>query len=156
MKVTLILIGKTVNNHLVACIKDYRERLGHYLQFDIKTLPAPKHTKSLTEEQQKETEGQSMLKEIKPSDYVILLDERGKEYRSTEFAAWLEKRQNAARNVVFIIGGPYGFSKEVYGRCNEMLSLSKMTFSHEMVRVFFIEQLYRACTILRGEHYHHE
>ncbi len=156
MKVKLILIGKTVNKHFEACIDDYRARLAHYLQFEIRVLPAPKNTKALSEDQQKEMEGRSIINSLKTSDYVVLLDERGKEYRSVEFASWLGKKMNAARNLVLVIGGPYGFSKQVYDRSDEMISLSKMTFSHEMVRLFCVEQIYRACTILRGEHYHHE
>ena len=111
---------------------------------------------SMTEEQQKQAEGELILKQLQPSDTVVLLDEHGKEYRSIEFAHWLEQKRNTARRLIFIIGGPYGFSKEVYQRANEQVSLSKMTFSHQMIRLTFTEQIYRACTIIKGEPYHHE
>ena len=126
------------------------------MPFTIKVLPELKSTKSLTEEQQKSKEGEMILKVVSPSDDVVLLDEHGAEYRSIEFASWLEKKRNSGRNIVFIIGGPYGFSPDVYKRANGKISLSKMTFSHQMVRLIFTEQLYRACTIIRGESYHHE
>ena len=108
------------------------------------------------EAQQKTTEGELILKQIQPSDTVVLLDEHGKEFRSIEFAKWLEQKRNTARRLVFVVGGPYGFSPEVYARANEQLSLSKMTFSHQMIRLVFTEQIYRACTIIKGEPYHHE
>ena len=156
MKTTLILVGKTVNKHFIAGINDYVERIGHYMPFDIVTIPELKNTKKLTEQQQKTAEGELILKQLQPSDTVVLLDEHGKEMRSIEFAAWTEKKQLTARRLVYVIGGPYGFAEEVYKRANEMMSLSRMTFSHQMVRLIFVEQLYRACTILRGEPYHHE
>lgn len=156
MKTVLILVGKTVNKHLVACISDYAERISHYIPFEIVTIPELKNTKSLSEEQQKKTEGELILKQIQPSDTVVLLDEHGRELRSVEYARWLSQRQQTVRRLVFVIGGPYGFSSEVYDRANEKLSLSKMTFSHQMVRLIFAEQLYRACTIIKGEPYHHE
>jgi len=156
MKTILIQVGKTVNKLFIAGINDYVERISHYMPFEIVTIPELKNTKNLSEEQQKEAEGELILHQLQPSDTVVLLDEHGKEYRSIEFARWLEQKRNTARRLVFIIGGPYGFSPAVYARANEQLSLSKMTFSHQMIRLTFTEQVYRACTIIRGEPYHHE
>ncbi|EFB93499.1 MAG: 23S rRNA (pseudouridine(1915)-N(3))-methyltransferase RlmH [Prevotella bivia] len=156
MKTILILVGKTTNKIFQTGINDYTERIGHYIPFNITTIPELKNTKSLSEEQQKQKEGELILKEILSSDTVVLLDERGKDFRSIEYAEWLRQRQATARRLVFVIGGPYGFSKDVYDRANEKISLSKMTFSHQMVRLIFTEQLYRACTIIKGEPYHHE
>ena len=156
MKTELLLVGKTVNKHFIGGINDYVERTNHYMPFNITIIPELKNTKALTEEQQKEREGDLILQKLQSSDTVVLLDEHGKELRSIEFADWLQRKQNTARRLVFIIGGPYGFSKAVYERANEKLSLSKMTFSHQMVRLIFCEQIYRACTIIRGEPYHHE
>ena len=156
MKTELILVGKTVNKHFVAGINDYVERIGHYMPFSITTIPELKNTKTLTEQQQKDKEGELILKQIQPSDTVVLLDEHGKEFRSIELASWLEHQQQVARRLVFVIGGPYGFSQDVYARANDKLSLSKMTFSHQMVRLIFTEAIYRACTIIKGEPYHHE
>lgn len=156
MKTELILVGKTVNKHFVAGIKDYVERIGHYMPFNITVIPELKNTKSLSEEQQKEREGEMILKLVQPADTVVLMDEHGQEFRSVEFAQWLQKKQNTARRLMFVIGGPYGFSDAVYARANEKISLSRMTFSHQMVRLIFTEQIYRACTIIKGEPYHHE
>ena len=156
MKTILIQVSKTINKHFVAGINDYVDRISHYMPFEVVTIPELKNTKNLSEEQQKETEGELILRQLQPSDTVILLDEHGKEYRSIEFARWLEQKRNTARRLVFIIGGPYGFSPAVYARANEQLSLSKMTFSHQMIRLTFTEQVYRACTIIKGEPYHHE
>ena len=156
MKTILILVGKTTNKIFQTGINDYTERIGHNIPFNITTIPELKNTKSLSEEQQKQKEGELILKEILSSDTVVLLDERGKDFRSIEYAEWLRQRQATARRLVFVIGGPYGFSKDVYDRANEKISLSKMTFSHQMVRLIFTEQLYRACTIIKGEPYHHE
>ena len=156
MKVTLILVGKTTDKHFDAGINDYAGRIKHYLPFEICIIPELKNTKSLSEEQQKEKEGELILKLLTSSDTVVLLDEHGKEMRSIEYAQWLQKKQAAAKRLVFIIGGPYGFSPAVYARADEKISLSKMTFSHQMVRLIFTEQLYRACTIIKGEPYHHE
>ena len=156
MKTILILVGKTADEHFQAGISDYAGRITHYMPFDIVTIPELRQTKSLSEEQQKTAEGELILKQIQPSDTVVLLDEHGKELRSVDFARWLAQKQQTARRLVFVIGGPYGFSPEVYDRANEQLSLSKMTFSHQMVRLIFTEQLYRACTIIKGEPYHHE
>ena len=156
MKTELILVGKTVNKHFNAGINDYVERIGHYMPFSITTIPELKNTKNLSESQQKEREGELILKQIQPTDTVVLLDEHGKEVRSIEFADWIQKKQNTARRLIFVIGGPYGFSNDVYERANEKISLSQMTFSHQMVRLIFTEQIYRACTIIKGEPYHHE
>ena len=156
MKTILILVGKTADKHFQAGISDYAGRITHYMPFDIVTIPELRQTKSLSEEQQKTAEGELILKQIQPSDTVVLLDEHGKELRSVDFARWLSQKQQTARRLVFVIGGPYGFSPEDYDRANEQLSLSKMTFSHQMVRLIFTEQLYRACTIIKGEPYHHE
>ncbi len=156
MKTELILVGKTANKHFVAGINDYMERISHYMPFSITVVPELKNTKSLSEEQQKEREGELIMKLIQPSDTVVLLDEHGQEFRSVEFAKWIEKMQQTVRRLVFIIGGPYGFSNAVYDRANTKISLSRMTFSHQMVRLIFTEQLYRACTIIKGEPYHHE
>ena len=156
MKVTLILVGKTTDKHFDAGINDYADRIKHYLPFEITIIPELKNTKSLSEEQQKEKEGEQILKLLTSSDTVVLLDEHGKEMRSLEYAQWLQKKQATAKRLVFVIGGPYGFSPAVYSRADEKISLSKMTFSHQMVRLIFTEQLYRACTIIKGEPYHHE
>ncbi len=156
MKTSLILIGKTNNKHFQAGIDDYISRISHYMPFSLVTIPDIKNTKSLTEAQQKEKEGELILKQLSPSDTLVLLDEHGKELRSIELAAWLEKKQVSTNRLMLCIGGPYGFSKAVYDRADEMLSLSKMTFSHQMVRLILTEQIYRACTIIKGEPYHHE
>ena len=156
MKTELILVGKTTDKHFAAGIGNYASRIAHYMPFNISVIPELRNTKSLTPEQQKQAEGELILKQIQPADTVVLLDEHGKELRSTELAAWLEQKRNTSRRLVFVIGGPYGFSPAVYQRANEQLSLSKLTFSHQMVRLVFTEQLYRACTIIRGEPYHHE
>ena len=156
MKTLLILVGKTTDRHFQAGIADYTERICHYMPFELVTIPELKNTKSLSEDQQKTAEGEQILKLIQPSDTVVLLDEHGRELRSIEFARWLEQKRNTARRLIFIIGGPYGFSPAVYARANEQLSLSKMTFSHQMIRLVFTEQVYRACTIIKGEPYHHE
>ena len=156
MKTILILVGKTNDKHFAAGISEYASRISHYMPFDIVTIPELKNTKSLSEEQQKTMEGELIMKQLQVSDTVVLLDEHGKERRSMEYARWLEQRSMNARRLVFVIGGPYGFSPEVYQRADEKLSLSLMTFSHQMVRLIFTEQLYRACTIIKGEPYHHE
>ena len=140
----------------MACINDYVERIGHYMPFSITTIPELKNAKSLSEDQQKEREGELIMKQLQASDTVVLLDEHGTQMRSIEFASWLQKMQSSARRLVFVIGGPYGFSPALYQRANQKISLSPMTFSHQMVRLVFTEQIYRACTILKGEPYHHE
>lgn len=156
MKIKLIMIGKTTGDLYIDAIDDYTNRIKHYNNFSIHVIPGLKNTKKLSQEQQKQAEGELILKELTAQDTVILLDERGKEYCSMEFAKWLENKQLTAQNIVFVIGGPYGFSDNIYKRANEKISLSKMTFSHQMVRLIFVEQLYRACTIIKGESYHHE
>ena len=157
MKVALVLVGKTVNKHFVELIDEYAGRVKHYIGFDIITIPELKNTKSLSVDQQKQQEGELILKQMQAGDHVVLLDEHGKEFRSVEFSSYMEqKMQTVNKRLVFVIGGPYGFSPDVYGRANEKISLSKMTFSHQMVRLIFVEQLYRAMTIMRGEPYHHE
>ncbi|MDD7272532.1 MAG: 23S rRNA (pseudouridine(1915)-N(3))-methyltransferase RlmH [Prevotella sp.] len=156
MKVTLLLVGKTQNKLFQEAINDYVGRIEHYLPFNIVTIADLKNTKNLSEQQQKDAEGAMILKEIQSADTVVLLDEHGKEFRSVDYAQWLQKKQNTAKRLVFVIGGAYGFSEAVYKRANEKISLSKMTFSHQMVRLIFTEQLYRACTIIKGEPYHHE
>ena len=156
MKTLLLQVGKTVNKHFTAGVDDYVERISHYMPFDMVTIPELKNTKNLTEEQQKHAEGELILKQLQTTDTVVLLDEHGMELRSIEFARWIAQKQQTARRLIFIIGGPYGFSPAVYQRANEQLSLSKMTFSHQMIRLIFVEQIYRACTIIKGEPYHHE
>lgn len=152
----LILVGKTTDKHFQAGIADYVERIGHYMPFDVVTVPELKNTKNLSEDQQKQAEGELILKLLQPSDTVVLLDEHGREFRSVDFASWLQQKRNTVRRLVFVVGGPYGFSPAVYGRANEQVSLSKMTFSHQMIRLVFTEQIYRVCTIIKGEPYHHE
>ena len=157
MKITLLAIGKTNAKYLQEVTEQYIKRLSHYIPFEFKILPDVKTTKGLTQEKQKEMEGQMFLGAIQPGDVVVLLDEKGKEMTSREFSTYLDKKMvTVAKNLIFVIGGPYGFSQEMYNRANEKLSLSKMTFSHEMIRLFFIEQIYRAMTILKGEPYHHD
>ena len=156
MKTELIVVGKTTNKHFIAAINDYLERIGHYMPFSVTVIPELRNAKSLSQQQQKDKEGEAILRLLQPSDTVVLLDERGKEPRSIELADCLQRQQQTARRLVFIIGGPYGFSQQVYSRADSMLSLSRMTFSHQMVRLIFVEQLYRACTIIKGEPYHHE
>lgn len=157
MKATLLVVGKTVNKQFVELIDDYCSRLKHYVSFDLQVIPDLKNTKNLSEMQQKTMEGEMIVKALQPGDVVVLLDEHGKEFRSVEFSHWMEnKMQTVSKRLVFIIGGPYGFSDEVYAVAREKISLSKMTFSHQMIRLIFVEQLYRAMTIMRGEPYHHE
>lgn len=156
MKTELIVVGRTVSKHFAAAIDDYAARIGHYMPFSMTVIPELKNTKKLSEEQQKQAEGELILKQLQSQDTVVLLDEHGQELRSVELARWLERRQQVARRLVFVVGGPYGFSPDVYTRADEQLSLSRLTFSHQMVRLVFVEQLYRACTIIKGEPYHHE
>lgn len=157
MKITLLVVGKTTTGYLKPGIDDYTSRLNHYVSFDIQYVQDAKNTRSQSEQQQKQLEGKSIIASLDKGDYVVLLDERGREMTSLQFSEYIQKRlSSGARRVVFVIGGPYGFSDEVYGRANDKLSLSKLTFSHEMVRVIFAEQLYRAFTILNHEPYHHE
>lgn len=156
MKIELIVVGKTNNKNFQVGIDDYCQRISHYMPFSISVIPELKNTKSLSEQQQKEREGELILSKLATSDHVVLLDEHGKEYRSIEFAKWIEQKQASVRKMVFVVGGPYGFSEAVYARANEKVSMSKMTFSHQMIRLIFTEQVYRACTIIKGEPYHHE
>jgi len=157
MKFALLVVGRTVEKHYITAINDYVERIKHYTPFDMEVIPELKNTKSLSMEQQKEKEGELILKALQLGDVVVLLDEHGKEFRSIEFAEWAEKKMHTVnKRLVFIIGGPYGFSKDVYAAAQEKISLSKMTFSHQMIRLIFVEQLYRAMNILAGGPYHHE
>ena len=157
MKVNLLLVGKTVNKHFVELIEDYASRVKHYIGFEINIIPELKNTKNLSIDQQKQQEGELIQRQLLPSDSVVLLDEHGKELGSVDFSKYLEqKMQTTNKRLVFVVGGPYGFSPDVYNRANDKLSLSRMTFSHQMVRLIFVEQLYRAMTIMRGEQYHHE
>ena len=157
MKITLLLVGKTVNKDFVKLIDEYAGRVKHYIGFEIVTIPELKNTKSLSAEQQKQAEGELILKQLQGGDHVVLLDEHGKEFRSIEFADWMTRKMNTvSKRLVFIVGGPYGFSPSVYNAANEKISLSKMTFSHQMIRLIFVEQVYRAMTIIKGEPYHHE
>ena len=156
MKITLLIVGKTTDARLQALIEEYSERLKHYVPFEVVVIPELKNTKTLSEPQQKEREGAEILRRINPATDVILLDEKGKEFRSVEFADWMQKKMSSGRDLFFVIGGPYGFSETVYQRANGKISLSQMTFSHQMIRLLFVEQAYRAMTILRGEPYHHE
>ena len=156
MKVTRLIVGKTTDAHLDALIGEYVKRLGHYIPFAIQVIPELKQTKHLTTDQQKTQEGELILKAAGTGSDLVLLDERGEQYTSMAFASYMQKKMSSGRDVVFVIGGPYGFSQAVYDRAAGMVSLSKMTFSHQMVRLFMVEQLYRAMTILNGEPYHHE
>lgn len=156
MMIKLIAIGKTDNNELQTLINNYIKRLGFYIKFSFEIIPDLKKVKNLSEEQQKQKEGELILNKTSKSDTLILLDENGKQLTSVEFSVYLQKHMNSGiKQLVFVIGGPYGFSEDVYKRANGKLSLSKMTFSHQMVRLFFIEQLYRGFTILKKEPYHH-
>lgn len=156
MKIILILNGKTEDDHIIKGFAVYEQRLKHYISFETIVIPALKNTKALSIEQQKQKEGELVLKGLQSSDKLILLDEKGKEYDSLDFSGFIQQQMNSGiKNLVFVVGGPYGFSNEVYKRANGKISLSKMTFSHQMVRLFFVEQIYRAMTILKNEPYHH-
>jgi 23S rRNA (pseudouridine1915-N3)-methyltransferase len=155
MKITLLTIGKTENNYLVDGIKIFKERLVHYIKFEIMEIETPKQIRKLSPDALKEAEGRLILKAIQGMDHIVLLDEKGKTFTSEQFADWLQKLMNAGtRHLVFIVGGAYGFSDEVYQAANSKVALSALTFSHQMVRLFFTEQLYRAFTILKNEPYH--
>ncbi len=157
MNIALIMIGKTDSKNIETIVEDYLRRINYYTRFEPIVIPDLKNARNLTEEEQKRRESELILKQIGESDYVVLLDERGIQMRSVEFAAWLQKRMNSGiKRLCFVIGGPYGFSQELYDRANSMLSLSKMTFSHQIIRAIFAEQLYRGFTILNNEPYHHE
>lgn len=157
MKVAFVVIGKTDTSYLIDAIHEYKNRLAHYIPFEIEVIPDIKNAKNLSEAQQKEKEGELILKTLQPGDYLVLLDDKGKEFTSLQFAVYLEKKMHTvSKRLVFAVGGPYGFSPAVYQAAKEKISLSKMTFSHQMIRLIFIEQVYRAMTILHNEPYHHE
>lgn len=157
MKITLIVVGKTAVEYLRTGIDDYIGRIGHFVPFSVEVIPDLKNTKNLDFETQKQQEGAMILKQFQAGDYIVLLDDKGLQFTSPAMAQWLDTRMAAgSKRIVFVIGGPYGFSKDVYAAANAKLSLSSMTFSHQMVRLIFLEQLYRAFTILKGLPYHHE
>lgn len=157
MKTILLVVGRTVEAHFQTAINDYVQRTKRYLTFEMEVIPELKNTKSLSVETQKEKEGDLILKALQPGDVVVLLDEGGKEMRSVEFADYMKHKMNTVnKRLVFVVGGPYGFAPKVYTAAHEKMSLSRMTFSHQMVRLIFVEQIYRAMTILAGGPYHHE
>jgi len=156
MQIKLIAIGKTDDKQLLQLIEQYQKRLKHYIKFDLDIIPDIKNAKNLSEKQQKEKEGELILKKITPTDVLVLLDENGKQFTSVEFSSYLQKKMNAGiKQLVFVIGGPYGFSETIYQKAQGKVSLSKMTFSHQMIRLFVVEQIYRGFTILKNEPYHH-
>ena len=156
MKIVLLVIGKTDKDFVKTGMEEYQKRLVHYLPFEMKIIPDIKNTKNLSENQQKQKEGELILEKIKAGDTLILLDEGGKEFSSVAFSNFIEQKMvGGIKNLVFVIGGPYGFSEDVYRNAQGKVSLSKMTFSHQMIRMIFTEQLYRAMTIIKGEPYHH-
>lgn len=157
MKIRACAVGRTSTGYIKTGIDEYISRLKHFIPFETIVVADIKNNRNLSESQQKSLEGEAILQQVKPGDCLILLDERGREFSSRQFAQFVEQRMSSiSRNIIFVIGGPYGFSDEVYRRADEKISLSRMTFSHEMVRLFFVEQLYRAMTILRGLPYHHD
>jgi 23S rRNA (pseudouridine1915-N3)-methyltransferase len=157
VQIKLIAVGKTDQKAIQELVAEYEKRLGFYIKFQLEIIPDLKNSKNLSEILQKEKEGELILSKLQSPDVVILLDEKGKQFTSLELADFIQKKMNSGiKTLVFVIGGPYGFSPAVYQRAQGMLSLSKLTFSHQMIRVFFIEQLYRAFTILNNEPYHHE
>lgn len=157
MKIKLLAIGKTDNKQLQQLIDEYQNRLKHYVKFELEIIPDIKNVKNLSEAQQKEKEGELILSKLQPTDQLVLLDDKGKQYTSVEFSQYLQKKMNSGiKQLVLVIGGPYGFSEAVYQKAQGKLSLSKMTFSHQMIRLFIVEQVYRGFTILRNEPYHHE
>lgn len=156
MRITLLVVGKTTDPRLQSLIEDYQQRLKHYIPFEFVVVPDIKNAKTLSQEQLKSAEGQAILSFLTPAMDVLLLDEHGREFRSIEYADFLQKKMGSGRDLTLVIGGAYGFSKEVYNRATGKISLSQMTFSHQMIRLMAIEQIYRAMTILRGEPYHHE
>ena len=156
MKITLLVVGKTDSSYLVDGISRYTKRLKHYVNFNIQVIPDIKKSKKTSVEVQKTKEGELILSKIKPGSVAFLLDEKGKQYSSMEFARFLEKKMvSGLKEIILVIGGPYGFSTEVYNKANSKISLSKMTFSHQMARLLCVEQIYRAYTIINGEPYHH-
>jgi 23S rRNA (pseudouridine1915-N3)-methyltransferase len=157
MKIVLTVVGKTTDKHFIASIQEYVQRISHYVPFSFEVISELKGSKNLSEKEQKDREGEQILKYFLPGDYIVLLDEHGRERRSIEFAQWIQKRMSAGpKRLVFVVGGPYGFSEAVYAVAQEKVSLSQMTLSHQMIRLLFVEQIYRALTILNGEPYHHE
>ncbi len=157
MKITLIAIGKTDDKQLLSLIENYLKRLKHYCRFELEIINDLKNSKNISEKEQKEKEGLLILKKVEKSDFLVILDEKGKQYTSVNFSKYLQKHMNnSTKNLVFLIGGPYGFSQAIYDRAQQKIALSEMTFSHQMIRLFFIEQIYRAHTILRNEPYHHQ
>ncbi|MFC2109247.1 23S rRNA (pseudouridine(1915)-N(3))-methyltransferase RlmH [Bacteroidota bacterium] len=157
MKIKLLAIGKTDDRNLLSLIQTYENRLKHYIKFELEIIPDIKNVKNISEAQQKEKEGDLLLSKLQATDQLILLDEKGKDFRSVEFANFLQKKMNSGiKQLVFVIGGPYGFSEKVYKKAQGKVSFSKMTFSHQMIRLFVVEQIYRAYTILKNEPYHHE
>ena len=157
MKIVLLLVGKTAQDFVQKGVEEFCGRLKHYIPFELEIIPDLKNTKNLSFEQVKEKEGELILKSLQSGDCVVLLDERGKEFSSLKFAEYIEKKTHTvSKRLVFVIGGPYGFSQKVYDAAQEKISLSKMTFSHQLIRLIFAEQLYRAMTILNNEPYHHE
>lgn len=157
MKIIFLVVGKTNQSTLIQLIEDYQSRLKHYINFEMIVIPELKNSKNITEKEQKEKEGELILKNLDISDEVILLDEKGNQFTSVGFSAYLSKKlMSSYKRMIFVVGGPYGFSESIYNRANGLISLSQMTFSHQMIRVIFVEQLYRAFTIMKGEPYHHE
>lgn len=157
MKIVLCVVGKTDTTYFATAIHEYKSRLERYIGFELAVIPDVKNVKSLSKELQKAREGEQILKFLQPGDYLVLLDEKGKEFTSLKFADYIEKKTHTVpKRLVFMVGGPYGFSEAVYAAAHEKIALSKMTFSHQMIRLLFIEQLYRAMTILNNEPYHHE
>ncbi|MBP6231583.1 MAG: 23S rRNA (pseudouridine(1915)-N(3))-methyltransferase RlmH [Paludibacteraceae bacterium] len=157
MRIGLIVVGKTTNTYLQNLITDYQNRLKHYVSFDLQVIPELKNAKHLSIALQKEKEGEYIVKQLEDASDIILLDEKGSQFGSVDFAQQIDKAQvSGKKKIVFVIGGPYGFSEQVYQKATQKISLSKMTFSHQMIRLIFVEQLYRAYTILNNEPYHHE
>ncbi len=157
MKIKLVVVGKTDDKYILEGIKKYTGRLKHYISFEYTELPDIKNSRNMSREQQKKLEGEALLKTVRAGDQIIVLDEKGKMFTSREFASYLEKRMvSGVKRVVFFVGGPYGFSDEVYSKAADKISLSKMTFSHQLVRLIFFEQIYRAMTIIKNEPYHHD
>lgn len=157
MKTIFIVIGKTTDQRIASLTDEYINRISHYMPFEMQVIPELRNAKSLSQEQQKEQEASLLIKSFQPNDYIVLLDEHGKERRSMDFAQWMQKRMAAGpRRLVFVVGGPYGFAQQIHKLAQEEISLSQMTFSHQMIRLLFVEQIYRAMTILNGEPYHHE
>lgn len=156
MKTELILVGRTQSRLMEEGMTDYARRVAHYMPFNVEVIPELKNTRAMSHDEQKQREGELILRRIGTADHVVLFDEHGRQYRSVDFARWLQKKQAAGQKLALVVGGPYGFSEAVRKRADEAVSLSPMTFSHQMVRLIIAEQLYRACTIIKGEPYHHE